>query len=78
MQVVERWILAALRNRTFSSLAELNQAIGELLTRLNERPFKKLAGCRRLLFEAIDRPALNPLPATPLRVCPVEESRGKH
>jgi transposase len=35
--VVERWILARLRNRTFFSLAELNQAIALLLERLNSR-----------------------------------------
>ncbi len=35
VQVVERWILARLRNRRFFSLAELNQAIGELLDDLN-------------------------------------------
>ena len=31
VQVVERWILAALRHRTFFSLAELNEAIAERL-----------------------------------------------
>ena len=41
--VVERWILARLRNRTFFSLAELNAAMRELLELLNHRPFKKLA-----------------------------------
>lgn len=65
VQLVERWILAALRNRTFFSLRELNQAIGELLQRLNERPFKKLPGCRRASFEALDKPALLPLPPHP-------------
>ena len=50
VQVVERWILAALRNRTFFSLAELNQAIGKLLEKLNNRPFKKLEGSRRSWF----------------------------
>lgn len=58
----ERWIIAVLRHRTFFSLAELNQAIRELLGRLNERPFKKLVGSRRSLFEQLDRPALRPLP----------------
>jgi hypothetical protein len=52
--VVTRWILACLRNRAFFSLAELNEAIGELLVRLNQRPFKKLAGCRESLFRTID------------------------
>lgn len=64
VQIVERWILARLRNRRFFSLAELNAAIAGLLTGLNERPFKKLPGCRRSAFDELDRPALRPLPAT--------------
>jgi len=62
--LVERWIMAALRNRTFFSLTEANAAIRELLTQLNERPFKKLPGCRRSQFEELDKPALKPLPVT--------------
>ncbi|HEV1992463.1 MAG TPA: IS21 family transposase [Candidatus Dormibacteraeota bacterium] len=64
VQVVQRWILARLRKRTFFSLAELNAAINELLAGLNRKPFKKLPGSRQSVFEAIDRPALRPLPAT--------------
>ncbi|MCY4428698.1 MAG: IS21 family transposase [Halieaceae bacterium] len=63
--IVERWILAALRHRQFFSLAELNTVISELLVKLNERPFRKLPGCRREHFEQLDRPALQPLPAEP-------------
>lgn len=62
VQLVQRWILARLRHRRFFSLAELNESIRELLVRLNERPFRKLAGSRRSLFESLDRPALRPLP----------------
>jgi transposase len=65
VQIVERWILLALRHRTFFSLAALNTAIAELLQRLNDRPFKKLSGSRHSLFESLDRPALKPLPAEP-------------
>lgn len=65
VQIVERWILAVLRHRVFFSLAELNDAIRELLERLNTKPFQKLEGTRRSLFEAIDRPALRPLPNIP-------------
>ena len=63
VQIVERWILARLRHQTFFSLDELNRAIAELLPRLNDRPFKKLPGCRRELYAQLDRPALGPLPA---------------
>jgi transposase len=62
--VVQRWILARLRNRQFFSLHELNVAIAQLLVELNRRPFKKLPGCRLDAFESIDRPAMKPLPAT--------------
>lgn len=60
--VAERWILAALRHRKSFSLAELNQAIRELLEKLNHRPFKKRPGCRASLLAELDRPALKPLP----------------
>ncbi|MDU8242813.1 IS21-like element ISPsy40 family transposase, partial [Pseudomonas syringae pv. actinidiae] len=65
VQVVERWILAVLRNRQFFSLGELNTAISLLLERLNHKPFKKLPGSRRSAFESIDQPALQGLPEHP-------------
>ena len=65
VQIVERWIIAVLRHRVFFSFAELNEAIHGLLERLNHKPFQKLEGTRRTLFEAIDRPALRPLPKDP-------------
>lgn len=61
--LVQRWILARLRNRRFFTLHELNHAIGLLLIDLNQRPFKKLPGCRRSAFEQLDAPALRALPA---------------
>ena len=63
--IVERWILAALRHRQHFSLGQLNASIRELLTLLNQRPFRKLHGNRQEHFETIDRPALQPLPAEP-------------
>lgn len=65
VQIAERWILAALRNRQFFSLAELNEAIFKLLEKLNNRPFKKLKGSRQSWFETIERTALQPLPQFP-------------
>jgi transposase len=62
VQVVERWVVAALRNRKFFSLPELNQAIRELLVRLNERAFRKRDGSRASLFHSLEKPALAPLP----------------
>ncbi len=63
VQVAERWILARLRNRTFFSLQELNDAIWGLLSEFNAKPFQKRPGSRLSNFEELDKPALKPLPA---------------
>jgi len=64
--IVERWLIGRLRNRVFHSLAELNAAIGAMLSRLNEeRPIRRLGRTRRQLLEELDRPALKPLPIEP-------------
>jgi transposase len=62
VQIVERQVLARLRNRTFFSLAELAKAIGQEIDRLNSLPFQKIDGTRRSLYETVDKPALRPLP----------------
>ena len=60
---VSRRIIAALRNHRFFSIVEINQAIEVELQKFANRPFQKLAGNRQTAFEAIDKPALKPLPA---------------
>ena len=62
MLVVERWVLARLRHQRFFSLNELNRALRDLLTDLNQRPFKKLPGSRASAFAAMDQPVLRALP----------------
>lgn len=63
VQVVQRWILARLRNETFFSLRALNERIRALLDDLNARPMRAYgARSRRDLYEALDRPALRSLP----------------
>jgi len=63
VQLVQRWIVAALRHHRFYSVDEANQAIRPLLVRLNARPFRKRDGSRVSVFQEVDRPALRPLPA---------------
>lgn len=60
--IVQRWILAKLRNRTFFELDELNRAVAELLEELNQKPFQKLEGCRATAFERLERPVMRALP----------------
>jgi len=64
VQVAERWILARLRNQTFFTLEALNERIAELLEELNARTMRVYKSSRRELFDKLDQPALQPLPAT--------------
>lgn len=75
VQVIERWIAARLRNRTFFGLADLNAAIRELLAELNGRSMRHLGQSRRQLFEALDQPALRPLPAQPYEFAVWKQAR---
>lgn len=61
--IVERWILAKLRDRQFFSLPELNAAITELLNEYNQKLFQKMDGSRASRFLELDKPALKPLPS---------------
>ena len=63
--LVERWILARLRNQRFFSLDELNAAIRPLLDQLNGKVTRHLGASRRDLFETLDKPALKSLPVEP-------------
>jgi len=64
VQIVERWILARLRHRTFFGLDEVAAEIERLTSDLNARIMRHLGISRRELFEKTDRPALRPLPQT--------------
>ncbi len=61
---IERWILAVLRNRKFTSLAVLNDAMRPLLAEINARPMREYGASRNELFERIERGALKALPPT--------------
>lgn len=60
--LAERWVIATLRHRKFHALTEVNEAIAELLEKINQRPFRKREGSRASLFAELDRPALQTLP----------------
>jgi transposase len=61
----ERFVLAKLRDMTFTSLAQLNAAIKPLMVALNHQPFQKLPGSRYERFEQLEKAALKPLPPEP-------------
>ena len=61
---ISTWIIAALRDEQFFSLAELNQAIRHKLEEFNKRLFQKKEGSRLELFRDEELPLLAYLPAT--------------
>ncbi len=75
VQIVQRFVLARLRNRRFFSLDELNAAIRECVADLNAKIMRKLGKSRRELFETIERPALKALPAEPYRYAEWKRAR---
>ena len=65
VRLVYQRVSVHLRGKRYEDLAEINEAIGELLEKHNTRNFSKLAYSRRELFEQIERQTLRPLPASP-------------
>ena len=62
VQIVQRWILARLRNHKFFSLVESNNLVQELLVILNNRVMRHIGMSRKALYEEIELPALQQLP----------------
>jgi transposase len=68
VQVVQRWVLARLRRMTFTSVAEINKAIPQLLAQLNSRVMRHLGVSRKELFDRYEKPALKYLPESPFEL----------
>ena len=62
--IISTYILAALRNRQFLSLSDLNEAIWSRLESFNNKPFQKREGSRASIF-AEEQHFLRPLPPHP-------------
>jgi transposase len=58
IKLVQRWILAKIRNEIFFTVSELNKRIRELLDYYNGKKIKKLGKSRKELFLELDKPAL--------------------
>lgn len=65
--IISTWIIAALRNRQFLSLEELNDAMWQKLKDFNRNPFQKKPGSRESAF-AEERQFLMPLPGKPFEM----------
>lgn len=65
VQIVQRWVLAPLRNRSFFSIDELNAAISAGIEKLNAKESKTYQASRLARFNDIEKQALAPLPQQP-------------
>ncbi len=65
---ISTWIIAALRNEQFFSLAELNTAIQERMDAWNHRTFQKRDGSPYECFLREEKPCLADLPAYPFEI----------
>lgn len=75
VQLVERWIMAKHRNDLYFSFHELNRMIRTELDAANDRPFQKMEGSRRSVFEQTERHLLHPLPLRPYEFAEFKEAR---
>jgi len=75
VRFIEEQILAALRNRTFFSVREANDEVQDRLVPFNAKAFQKLEGSRKSVFEAVDKPALKPLPLEPYVISQWKKAR---
>jgi transposase len=78
VQIVERFVVAKLRNRTFFSLAELNAAISDCVAAINNKIMRHVGKSRAELLDTLDQPALKPLPATPYSYARAGRARLSH
>ena len=72
---VSTYIIAALRSQIFYSLDDMNNAVMEKVIELNDEPFTKKEGSRRMLFDNEERMHLLPLPPRQFQL--FERARAK-
>ena len=69
VDLVERWVVAPSDEMTFYTLAEFNEFCLERVRWLNSRPFSAKEGSRDSVYEAEERPCMQPLPAERYEMC---------
>lgn len=67
--LVERWVIAPSAEMTFYTLEEFNEFCLERVRWLNARPFSAREGSRDSVYEAEERPRMQPLPAERYEMC---------
>lgn len=76
MRFVANQVAAVLRDRRFVGLAELNEAIFELVDQINTRPFQKREDSRQIVFIRDEKPLLNPLPPVRFELADLRKAKA--
>ncbi len=80
--IVQRWVLARIRNQQFFSLQELNDAVRVLIDELNLKQLRNTIESRRSRFELHERAQMVELPAKAFQfgrwTAPVKVDAGYH
>ena len=78
VRIIYQRVYAALRNRIFYTIEEMNEAIEKLMEKHRQRRMKEYGVTRQERFLAIDKPALSPLPQIPFEIkCYAEYTVGR-
>lgn len=70
------WVIAQLRNRTFTEFGDVQKAVRECLEAYNSHPFQKREGSREEVFREVEAAELRPLPSVPYEVSEWAYSRS--
>lgn len=73
VKFIQTHLLGRLRKRVFRSLDELNEAIRELLPKINSRLMQRYHRSRTERFEALDRPHASELPTHDFRCTEIKD-----
>jgi transposase len=76
VRFVANQVAAVLRDRRFVGLAELNEAIFELVDQINARPFQKREDSRQIVFLRDEQPLLNPLPPARFELADLRKAKA--
>ncbi|HTX93389.1 MAG TPA: IS21 family transposase [Mycobacterium sp.] len=76
VRFVANQVAAVLRDRRFVGLAELNEAIFDVVDQINARPFQKREDSRRIVFIRDEQPLLNPLPPVRFELADLRKAKA--
>ena len=76
VRFVANQVAAVLRDRRFVGLAELNEAIVDVVEQINARPFQKREDSRQIVFLRDEQPLLHPLPPARFELADLRKAKA--